>query len=48
MKKIPAGAEATNVLIGEVDFLDHHVSAFIRLKNSVLLGDLTEVSFVSD
>lgn len=44
MKKIPPGAEASNVLIGEVDFLQQHVSAFLRLKNSVILGDLTEVT----
>ncbi|XP_033100508.1 electroneutral sodium bicarbonate exchanger 1-like [Anneissia japonica] len=43
MKKIPAGAEASNVLVGEVDFLSHAVIAFVRLEHSVLLGDLTEV-----
>ncbi len=44
MKKLPAGAEASNVLIGEVDFLQHHITAFVRLKSAVLLGDLTEVT----
>ncbi|XP_071942558.1 sodium-driven chloride bicarbonate exchanger-like isoform X2 [Antedon mediterranea] len=43
MKKIPAGAEASNVLVGEVDFLSRPVIAFVRLEHSVLLGDLTEV-----
>jgi anion exchange protein len=43
MKKIPAGAESANVLVGEVDFLDHQFSAFIRLNKSCVLGDFTEV-----
>ena len=43
MKKIPPGSEASNVLVGEVDFLDHAIIAFVRLKNAVLLGDITEV-----
>ena len=43
MKKLPAGAEASNVLIGEVEFLQHHITAFVRLKSATLLGDLTEV-----
>lgn len=43
MKKIPAGAEASNILVGEVDFLERPLSAFIRLNEGVLLGDLTEV-----
>ena len=43
LKKIPVGAEASNVLVGEVDFLDKPVSAFIRLTNAFVLGDLTEV-----
>jgi len=43
MRKIPAGAEASNILVGEVDFLDKPLSAFVRLSQSVLLGDLTEV-----
>ncbi|TTR68481.1 Sodium bicarbonate cotransporter 3 [Bagarius yarrelli] len=29
MKKIPAGAEASNVLVGEVDFLDRPIIAFV-------------------
>lgn len=43
MKKIPAGAEASNILVGEVDFLDKTVSAFIRLSQANIMGDLTEV-----
>ena len=43
MKKLPPGAEVTNVLVGEVDFLDKPISAFIRLANAAILGDFTEV-----
>uniref|UniRef100_H2YXZ4 Anion exchange protein n=1 Tax=Ciona savignyi TaxID=51511 RepID=H2YXZ4_CIOSA len=43
MKKIPTGSEASNVLIGEVDFLEHRIIAFVRLNESVCLGRLTEV-----
>lgn len=43
MRKIPTGAEASNVLVGEVDFLDYQFSAFVRLSRSVVLGDFTEV-----
>lgn len=43
MKKIPPGAEACNVLVGEVDFLEKKLSILIRLEKSVLLSDLTEV-----
>lgn len=43
MKKIPPGAEASNVLVGEVDFLEHPIIAFIRLSPAVLLTGLTEV-----
>ena len=43
MKKIPPGAEAANILVGEVDFLtNHHIVAFIRLLKP-LMADLTEV-----
>ena len=43
LKKIPQGAEASNILVGEVDFLTHPIIAFVRLTKSMLLGDLTEV-----
>lgn len=43
MKKIPPGAEASNILVGEVDFLERTLSAFIRLNEAAIMGDLTEV-----
>uniref|UniRef100_A0A8C4SM51 Anion exchange protein n=1 Tax=Erpetoichthys calabaricus TaxID=27687 RepID=A0A8C4SM51_ERPCA len=43
MKKIPPGAEASNVLIGEVDFLERPIIAFVRLSPAVLLSGITEV-----
>ena len=43
MKKIPKGAEASNILVGELNVLDKPLSAFIRLNEAVVLGDLTEV-----
>ncbi|KAB1269561.1 Electroneutral sodium bicarbonate exchanger 1 [Camelus dromedarius] len=43
MKKIPTGAEASNVLVGEVDTLDRPIVAFVRLTPAVLLSGLTEV-----
>jgi hypothetical protein len=42
-KKIPPGAEAANILVGEVDFLDKPVTGFIRISKPVILGELTEV-----
>uniref|UniRef100_A0AAY4C9Y3 Anion exchange protein n=1 Tax=Denticeps clupeoides TaxID=299321 RepID=A0AAY4C9Y3_9TELE len=43
MKKIPPGAEASNVLVGEVDFLEKPIIAFVRLSPAILLCGLTEV-----
>lgn len=43
MRKIPPGAEASNILVGEVEFLDKPLSAFIRLNQGTYFGDLTEV-----
>ncbi|GAA6089028.1 sodium-driven chloride bicarbonate exchanger isoform X1 [Tachysurus ichikawai] len=43
MKKIPAGAEASNILVGELEFLEKPVVAFIRLSPAVLLNGLAEV-----
>lgn len=43
MRKIPHGAETSNILVGEVDFLMKTVAAFIRLNTATILGDLTEV-----
>uniref|UniRef100_A0A671QE72 Anion exchange protein n=1 Tax=Sinocyclocheilus anshuiensis TaxID=1608454 RepID=A0A671QE72_9TELE len=43
MKKIPRDAEASNVLVGEVDFLEKPFVAFVRLSQAATLGGLTEV-----
>ncbi|XP_069473738.1 electrogenic sodium bicarbonate cotransporter 4 isoform X3 [Ambystoma mexicanum] len=43
IKKIPRDAEASNVLVGEVDFLDKPFVAFVRLAQSIMLGGVTEV-----
>uniref|UniRef100_A0A672P8I0 Solute carrier family 4 member 10 n=1 Tax=Sinocyclocheilus grahami TaxID=75366 RepID=A0A672P8I0_SINGR len=43
MKKIPPGAEASNVLVGELEFLDRPIVAFVRLSPAVLLNGLAEV-----
>lgn len=44
MKKIPGGSEAANILIGQVDFLQEPIMALVRMGNSSVLGDLTEIS----
>ncbi|CAG2167893.1 unnamed protein product [Oppiella nova] len=43
MRKIPPGSEADNILVGEIDFLEHSISGFVRLNQACHLGDLTEV-----
>lgn len=43
MKKIPAGAEACNVLVGELEFLNKPVVAFVRLSPAVRLSGMAEV-----
>ncbi|CAB1430219.1 unnamed protein product [Pleuronectes platessa] len=43
MKKIPVGAEASNVLVGELEYLERSIVAFVRLSPAVLLNGLTEV-----
>uniref|UniRef100_A0A8C5ERJ1 Anion exchange protein n=1 Tax=Gouania willdenowi TaxID=441366 RepID=A0A8C5ERJ1_GOUWI len=43
MKKIPRDAEASNVLVGEVDFLERPFVSFVRLAQATTLGGLTEV-----
>ncbi|KAL8163915.1 UNVERIFIED_CONTAM: Electroneutral sodium bicarbonate exchanger 1 [Gekko kuhli] len=43
MKKIPIGAEASNVLVGELDCLTRPIVAFVRLTPAVLLSGMTEV-----
>uniref|UniRef100_A0A0P5GM72 Anion exchange protein n=1 Tax=Daphnia magna TaxID=35525 RepID=A0A0P5GM72_9CRUS len=47
MKKIPPGAEVNNVLVGEVDFLEVPVTAFVRLSKATILGDFAEVPLPS-
>ncbi|NXL40404.1 S4A8 protein, partial [Glaucidium brasilianum] len=42
LKKIPAGTEVSNVLIGELDFLQQPIMAFVRLTPAVL-SSMTEV-----
>ncbi|XP_012058275.1 PREDICTED: band 3 anion transport protein [Atta cephalotes] len=44
LKRIPAGAEATVVLVGAVDFLDQPTIAFVRLAEGVLMPSITEVT----
>ncbi|KAM4747542.1 LOW QUALITY PROTEIN: electrogenic sodium bicarbonate cotransporter 1-like [Rhinophrynus dorsalis] len=46
-KNIPDGTEAANILVGEVAFLDQPFVAFVRLKEAVVLGSLTEVALPS-
>lgn len=43
LKKLPPGSEASNVLVGEVDFLSQPIIAFVRLARGQYLGDITEV-----
>ncbi|EUB55109.1 Sodium-driven chloride bicarbonate exchanger [Echinococcus granulosus] len=42
-KKVPHGAEAVNILVGETCFLRHPVAAFVRLREACRLGEMTEV-----
>lgn len=44
MKKVPPGAEASNILVGEVKELTREIMAFVRLHKAVMLPDLTEVA----
>ncbi|NXA91441.1 S4A4 protein, partial [Melanocharis versteri] len=46
-KKVPPGAEAAHVAVGEVEFLEKPFTAFIRLRRGVSLGSLAEVSLPS-
>ncbi|XP_041374197.1 sodium bicarbonate cotransporter 3-like [Gigantopelta aegis] len=43
MRKIPDGAEAANVMVGELKGLTYQIVAFIRLTQARAIGDLTEV-----
>ncbi|KAF8565666.1 hypothetical protein P879_02131 [Paragonimus westermani] len=42
-KKVPPGAEAANIMVGETVFLTTPITVFIRLREAVILSDLTEV-----
>ncbi|KAK9294619.1 hypothetical protein QLX08_010812 [Tetragonisca angustula] len=44
LKRIPAGAEATVVLVGAVEFLDQPTIAFVRLAEGVFIPSITEVT----
>ncbi|NWV73187.1 S4A4 protein, partial [Dasyornis broadbenti] len=46
-KKVPPGAEAAHVAVGEAEFLEKPFTAFIRLRRGVSLGSLAEVSLPS-
>ncbi|XP_047739906.1 sodium bicarbonate cotransporter 3 [Hyalella azteca] len=43
MRKIPPGSEASNILVGEVNFLKRPFAVFIRLSEAAFMGNLTEV-----
>ncbi|KAJ8957007.1 hypothetical protein NQ318_012174 [Aromia moschata] len=43
-RRIPAGAEGSAVLVGEVDFLEQPAIAFIRLAEGVIIPSLFEVN----
>ncbi|XP_015430011.1 PREDICTED: band 3 anion transport protein [Dufourea novaeangliae] len=44
LKRIPAGAEATVVFVGAVDFLDQPTIAFVRLAEGAFMPSITEVN----
>nr|XP_021144851.1 anion exchange protein 4 [Columba livia] len=46
-KKVPPGAEAAHIAVGEVEFLEKPFTAFIRLRQGVALGSLSEVALPS-
>ncbi|NXF54869.1 S4A4 protein, partial [Oceanites oceanicus] len=46
-KKVPPGAEAAHIAVGEVEFLEKLFAAFIRLQRGVALGSLAEVALPS-
>ena len=43
MRKIPDDAQVCNVMVGELSSLKYQVSAFVRLSEARILGELTEV-----
>lgn len=44
LKRIPEGAQATSVLVGNVDFLEQPTIAFIRLAEGITIPSLIEVN----
>ena len=44
MGKIPAGSEAANIMIGQLESIKEPMMAFIRLAQPAILADLTEVA----
>nr|XP_023013416.1 band 3 anion transport protein-like isoform X1 [Leptinotarsa decemlineata] len=44
LRKIPVGAQASTVLVGDIDFLDQPAIAFIRLAEGVVIPSLIEVN----
>ncbi|KAM9105567.1 LOW QUALITY PROTEIN: anion exchange protein 4 [Megaptera novaeangliae] len=46
-QKLPPGAEAGAVLAGELGFLEQPVGVFVRLRDPMVLGTLTEVPLPS-
>ncbi|CAH1989911.1 unnamed protein product [Acanthoscelides obtectus] len=44
LKRIPAGAQGSTVLVGEVDFLEEPAIAFVRLAEGVVIPSLIEVN----
>ncbi|XP_052812652.1 electrogenic sodium bicarbonate cotransporter 1-like [Mya arenaria] len=43
MRKITPGSQACNVMVGEVPNLKYQLSAFVRLSEARMIGDITEV-----
>ncbi|KAM9226354.1 anion exchange protein 4 [Leptosomus discolor] len=46
-RKVPPGAEAAHVAVGEVEFLEKPFTTFIRLRQGTALGSLAEVALPS-
>lgn len=44
LKRIPAGAQGSSVLVGRVDFLEQPAIAFVRLAEGIFLPSLIEVN----
>lgn len=46
LRRIPLGAEASIVLVGQDDALEQPVLAFVRLAEAVIMPNTTEVRFL--